>query len=162
MNYDAVEDPSRRWIWIFGEAAGLRWVVENQQMAFPPAAATRARRIRAGDRAVLYTSRGAFHNPTRDEARLVGLATATGACEPCEPIEIAGREFTWACPITVDVLLPERQGPSVRELAGWLELVKRPEAWGGYFRSSPIEVSEHDWRVLIDAMDRWQQTHAIA
>lgn len=60
-------------------------------MAFPSAAAARARRIRAGDRAVLYTSRGAFHNPTRDEARLVGLATVTGACEACEAIEIAGR-----------------------------------------------------------------------
>lgn len=117
MTHEPAEGQSRRWIWIFGEVAGLRWVVDNQQMAFPPASRARARRIRAGDRAVLYTSRGAFHNPTRDEARLAGLATVTGACKLSEEIEIAGREFTWACPITVDVLLPERQGPSVRALA---------------------------------------------
>lgn len=33
---------------------------------------------------------GAFHNPSRDEARLVGLATGTGDCEPVDGVEIGG------------------------------------------------------------------------
>jgi hypothetical protein len=63
-------------------------------MAFPPSAAAQTRRTAHGDRAVLYTTRGAYHNPTRDHARLGGLATVTGSCEPAEGLEIAGREFT--------------------------------------------------------------------
>lgn len=134
----------RRWVWVFGEVAGLRWMAEQQRMAFPASAAAKAPWTREGDRAVLYTSRGAFHNPTPDEARLVGLVTVTGDCEPLDGVEIAGREFTWACPISIELLVPERQDPSVRELTPRLELVQRPEGWGGYFRRSPIEVSEHD------------------
>lgn len=75
-------DGRRRWL--FAEVAALRWVAEQKRMAFPTSAATKPKRIRKGDQAVLYTSRGAFHNPTRDEARLVGLAAATGDCEPVD------------------------------------------------------------------------------
>lgn len=150
----------RRWVWVFAEIAGLRWVAQQKQMAFPASAAVKAARMRKGDRAVLYTSRGAFHNPSRDEARLVGLATVTGPCEPVDGLEIAGREFTWTCPITVDLLLPDRQGPRVRDLAARLDRVKRPEAWGGYFRNSPVEVNEHDWSVLVDAVRQWRDAHA--
>jgi hypothetical protein len=129
-------------------------------MACPTSAAPQARRTTQGDRAVLYTTRGAYHNPTRDEVRLVGVATVTGSCEPAEVLEIAGREFAWACPITVALLLPDRQGPRVRELAARLDRVKRPEAWGGYFRSSPVEVNEHDWSVLVEAVWQWHGAQA--
>lgn len=155
MTSEGDEPGSRRWVWIFGDIAGLRWVVEQGRMAFPPSAGSRAGRIGKGDRAVLYTARGAYHNPSRDEARLAGLATVTGPCERIDGVEIAGREFTWACSITVDLLLPERQGPSARELATQLELVKHPDAWGGYFRQSPIKINEHDWQVLADAVQQW-------
>lgn len=147
----------RRWVWVFGTIEGLRWVLQNQQMAFPPSAASRARRIQKGDQAVLYTSRGAYHNPTRDDTRLAGVATVTGPCEPVERLKIAGREFTWACPVRVDTQLPEREGPAVREVAPQLELVKRPDVWGQYFRHSPRELSEHDWHVLTSTLREWQQ-----
>ena len=79
-----------RWVWVIGEAAGLRWVVENETMAFADHAAGRIRPMAAGDTAVLYVTRGAHHNPTRDVARLAGIATVVGhlAREP-KPIEIA-------------------------------------------------------------------------
>lgn len=150
----------RRWVWVFGNIEALRWVLQHQQMAFPSSAASRARRIQKGDRAVLYTSRGAYHNPNKDEARLAGLATVTGPCEPVERLEIAGREFTWACPIRVDTQLPEREGPVVREVASQLELVKRPEVWGQYFRGSPCEIGEHDWQLLASTLRQWQEQQA--
>ena len=70
--------PAAHWVWVFGEIAGLRWVTEHEIMAFPKAARRRIREMGRGDRAVLYVTRGAFHNPTRDEARLGGLATVLG------------------------------------------------------------------------------------
>lgn len=111
-----------------------------------------------GDRAVLYVTRGAFHNPTRDESRLRGIATVTGPPRQEEPpLEIADREFPLSCRVAFDTLLPERTGPAVRDLAPKLSLVKKPEAWGNYFRSSPIRMTEDDFRLLertvLDAAD---------
>lgn len=156
---DPEETRGRRWVWVFGDIAGLRWVTEHKKMAFPQSATPRARQIRRDDRAVLYTSRSAYNNPSRDEARLTGVATVTGPCEPIDAVKIGGREFTWACPITLDLLLPDRHGPSVRELAGQLQLVKHPQFWGGYFRNSPVEIGHHDWAVLTGALHAWHRDH---
>lgn len=142
-----MSEPPRRWLWVFGEIEGLRWVAAHDRMAFSAAAATRARAMRDGDRALLYVTRGAFHNPTRDSSRLAGIATATGTVTD-EPIEIGGRRFPVSVPIRIDVLLPERSGPEVAPLVERLSLVKRPEVWGMYFRGSPMRLSEPDFRVL--------------
>lgn len=140
------------WVWVFGEIEGLRWVLDRRTMAFPKHAARRLQRLAAGDRAVLYVTRGAFHNPTRDRARLAGAVTVTSAVRAAEPVIIAGKPFTWLCEIEVDIVLPEREGPEVRHLADQLEFVRRPEVWGQYFRQSPISVSEVDFRRLEAAV----------
>lgn len=141
------------WIWVFGDIDGLRWVLERNRMAFPEHAAGRARRIAAGDSAVLYTTRGAYSNPTRDRSRLQSIVDVVGEANHHEPVEIAGREVTWSCPIQPRVVLEERQGPEVAPLAAELEHVKRPAVWGQYFRNSPIAVSARDFDVLAKAVE---------
>jgi hypothetical protein len=147
------EDEPGYWVWVFGEIVALRWVVEHQRMLFADHQQRRLTTMRAGGRAVLYTSRGAFHNPTRDEARLVGLATVQAAPTPADqPVAFGDRQFTWACPISIDLLLPERTGASVRDLVPTLDLVKKPHAWSSYFRQSPVKVSEADFERMVTAL----------
>ena len=141
-----------RWVWVFGEIEGLRWVLDRRTMAFPQHADRRVQRLAAGDRAVLYVTRGAFHNPTRDRARLAGVVTLASAVRAAEPVIIAGQPFAWLCDIEIDIVLREREGPEVHRLADKLELVRRPEAWGQYFRQSPISVTEGDFRRLEAAV----------
>ena len=136
-----------RWLWVFGEIAGLRWVATHGRMAFSATGAARAQAMRDGDLAVLYVTRGAFHNPTRDSSRLAGLATVSGAVTD-DPVEVGGRRFPVSVPIRVDLLLPERSGPEVAPLAKRLSFVRRPEVWGMYFRGSPMRLSEPDFRIL--------------
>lgn len=141
------------WVWVFGEIAALRWVVEHQRMLFAHHQQRRLTTMRAGDRAVLYTSRGAFHNPTRDEARPVGLATVQG--DPAQADQAVGfgdREFTWACPIGIDLLLPERTGASGRDLVPTLDLVKKPHVWSSYFHQSPIRIGPDDFARMAGAL----------
>jgi hypothetical protein len=145
-------DGSRFWIWIFAEIQGLRWVLEHNAMAFPERAATQVAKIRRGDRAVLYVSRNAFHNPTRDESRLVGLVRVTSDAAVHRLTKIGTREYSWLLRFYPDTILDERTGPPVRPLVKRLQRVKRPEVWGGYFRSSPIEIVEEDFRVLASAV----------
>jgi hypothetical protein len=140
---------------VFGDIVGLRWVLAEQTMAFRKATEPRLRLMEQGDRAVLYVGTGAFHNPTRDVARLSGLATVLAPPTDNTPATIDGQEFLWTVPIRVDLVLPERTGPEVRPLVGSLSFVRRPEVWGQYFRSSPVEILEADFRTLADAIQQW-------
>ncbi len=145
----------RHWVWVFGEIKGLRWVLEDETMAFPDHAGAKVRSMSKGDEAIIYTTRGAFHNPTRDVARLGGIIEVAGEASDRKAVEIAGREFTWTVPIRVETILPERTGPEVKPLAPKLSIVKKPEVWGQYFRSSPIEVNESDFIVMEQAIRSW-------
>jgi hypothetical protein len=149
-----------RWLWVFGEIKGLRWVVAHKRMAFSRAG-VRAEAMREGDRAVLYVARGAFHNPTRDTAHLAGLATVTGQATSTA-VEIGGRRFPVSVPIRIDLLLPERTGPEVAPLADRLSFVKRAEVWGVYFRNSPKRLAETDFRILAGAVSAFAKREVRA
>jgi hypothetical protein len=151
-----VKGDGRYWVWVFGDVIGLRWVLANQTMAFRRAAAPRLRAMGEGDHAVLYVSRGAFHNPTRDMAHLGGLATVLASPTDDRPVAIGSEEFPWTVSIRVDLALPERAGPEVHQLVSSLSFVRRQDAWGMYFRSSPQQIPEADFQVLADAIQQWR------
>jgi len=147
--------PAVRWVWVFGDVEGLRWVLQNRRMAFTGASGRRASSMKKNDDAILYVSRGAFHNPTRDYTRLAGYARILGTPRAGSPVSIAGREYCVFVDIKPVRVLPEREGPEVRHLARRLQRVKRPEVWGQYFRGGPLRLSERDFRILKNAVDRF-------
>jgi hypothetical protein len=133
----------------FGEIQGLRWVLEHQRMAFSEGLSSRARSIDIGDELVLYVTRGAFHNPTRDRSQFVGLAGVTGPVRRARaPIVIAGREFVSSCPIEVEAALPERTGVMALELVPQLSFIKRKEVWGQYLRWGLVKIPGADHRLI--------------
>ena len=73
------------WLCTIGDRDALWWVLSEQRMAFPM---KRRRRtldeLEAGDALYLYTTRGAFGNPTRDRGRVIGRATADQAVRPLD------------------------------------------------------------------------------
>jgi predicted RNA-binding protein len=122
-------------------------------MAWTEASARRAEQIRPGDRLVLYVARGAFHNPTRDESQLVGLAEAVGPVRRFpRPVRIAGRSFVCGCDLRLEIVLPERRRVPVRPLVPRLSFVRREEVWGQYFRSGLVRVPPQDLEVLAEAV----------
>jgi hypothetical protein len=144
---------ARHWLVVLGEAEGLRWVLENKKMAFTEARCRRAAELRRGDDVVLYVTRGAFHNPTRDEPHLAALMKVRSAATGLDPpLELVDRTFHCQVGLTPVVVLPERKGVNVRPLVRRLRHVKRPEVWGQYFRSSLIELTAHDMRVIGSAL----------
>jgi hypothetical protein len=146
---------SRYWVSVLGEAEGLRWVLKNSRMAFTEAMADRAQGISEGDGLVLYAGRGAFHNPTRDESQLVGVARVTSPSRRLrQPIEIAGRGFVVVCDLDIEESLPERSGVPIKPLVSRLKLVKRPEVWGQYFRKGLVEIGQRDFQLLARAVRR--------
>jgi hypothetical protein len=136
----------------------LRWVLKNNRMAFSPGTCRRAARIQKGDPVVLYVGRGAYHNPTRDRSQIIGVGTVESAIRPlARPIEIAGREFTCACDLSLALIFPERDGVPVEPLVPRLTFIPRKEIWGQYLRTGLVEISAADVRTISSAMNKWKQ-----
>lgn len=145
----------RYWLWVFGDVAGLQWVLEHSEMAFTEHQALRASQAQTGDQVVLFVTRGAFRNPTRDTSRLAGLVEVSGSLRKRKPVQLGEREFRRVIPFKPIHLFEERTGPAVSPLVEQLERVKNPKAWGQYFRQSPIQLSEHDYKIFDRAIRNW-------
>lgn len=143
------------WVWVFGEIEGLRSVLASGEMGFRLSASERVHQMSTGDRAVLYESRGAFHNPTRDRSRLRGTTTVVGAPRQGDPLEILGVRFELFVPFEVDVLLPERSGPEFKDLVPEMEFIRKKDAWGAYLRPNPIRVAPADFGLMSEAVTKW-------
>ena len=134
---------------IIGEREALRWVLATQRMAFPPGRRRDALRLHEGDGLLLYTTRGAFHNPTRDRGRLIGEATvASPPVELGAPIEIANRQFTTACEIAIQTLAPLGRGVELAPLVPSLAVFPHPKSWSVLLRRPLLGLPPADARLL--------------
>jgi hypothetical protein len=98
---------NRYYLLILGEREAISWVLREQRMAFPSTPRAEVAALAVDDRLLLYTTRGAWHNPTRDRGRIIGIATVTNAVRLLdEPIEISGRRFSSGCELSIDGLIP--------------------------------------------------------
>ena len=124
---------------ILGEREAIAWVLANERMAFTAHRVRALAAVQVGDDLLVYTTRGAFHNPTRDRGRVVGRAlVATDVRRLAGPVTIAGREFTHGCGLRVLELAPLGSGvelaPLIPELSsfpnkrGWAMRLRRPPA----------------------------------
>ena len=145
------------WMWIFGDVEGYRWVLDRSRMAFAEAQASRVTGMATGDKAILYTSRGAFGNPMRDTSRLVGIVELSGAVKRGKPVKLADRTFNLFARFEKIRILPERKGPGIAALIGRLECVKNARCWGQSFRRSPIKLTTKDFRILEEAVQDWAE-----
>src|SRR5262245_6430447 len=94
----------RGYLLVLAEREALAWVLRHSRMAFP--ARPRRREVMAlktGDDLFLLTTRGCFHNPTRDRTRVIGQATPLGpAVQLDEAYELHGRVFPLGCELRID------------------------------------------------------------
>lgn len=141
------------WLIAFGEIEGLRWVLDQGQMAFSEGLAGRAAKMQVGDGLVLYVTRGAFHNPSRDQSQLAGIATVTSPVRRLpKPVSIGGREFAVVCRLDVKVSLSERDGVPFAPLIRRMRFIRRKDAWGQYLRAGLIALPREDFDVLSKAI----------
>jgi hypothetical protein len=139
----------RAYLLVLGDREGLGWVIANSRMAFSARQVQAAGRLAAGDRLLLYATRGCFHNPTRDRGRIFGLASvASDLVELDPPVELAGRQFATACDLLIEGLTPFRTGLELAPLVPSLRVFPKPAAWSGRLRRTLLELPEDDARML--------------
>jgi hypothetical protein len=62
------------YLMLIAERDALAWVIRSSRAAFPANRSTDAQQLSPGDVLLLYTTRGCYHNPSRDRGRVIGEA----------------------------------------------------------------------------------------
>src|SRR4051794_21123305 len=110
---DPLRLPWMNWLIVLGDAKPAAWVLKKQRMAFR--AGTKYERISVGDRIALYTTRGAFHNPPRDQSQVFALGDVVSAPHR-RHTRIEGVEYEATCDLQITQALPLREGVMFRPL----------------------------------------------
>ena len=150
MSQETHTEPAATYLLILSEREAVAWVLEKERMAFP------ARRRAEVDRLILLTTRGCWHNPTRDRTRLIGTAEVTSPVRALdEPVTIAGRDFTRGCDLKVGRVTPYRTGVEVAPLVPELEVFPdtRPGAWAVRIRRPLVQLGRADTDLLTRRLD---------
>lgn len=118
-------------------------------MAFPATPRAEVAALTAGDHLLLYATRGAWRNPSRDRGRIIGTATAQSTVHMLDtPIEIAGRTFVSRCTLQIDDLVPYPDGLELQPLVQQLSAFPKPEAWSVYLRKALLALPASDADLL--------------
>ena len=139
---------------VIGERLALAWVLSEQRMAFPSYRAREVSAVERGDDLLIYTTRGAWHNPTRDRGRVIAHARVTTPVMPLDPpVEVAGREFALGCGFKLLSLAPFRDGVELAPLVPELESLPGGNAWAMRLRRPLVTLSDKDAELLKALLD---------
>jgi hypothetical protein len=136
---------------VLSEREAVAWVLRESRMAFPPTSRSEVNRLKVGDDLFVLTTRGCWHNPTRDRTRVIGLAKVTSDVVAYdEPVTIAGRDFTRGCRLGIETLAPYLIGVDLVPLVPLLDAFpdKRSSAWSIRLRRPLLEITEPDANLL--------------
>jgi hypothetical protein len=144
---------STAYLLVLGDREAIAWVLREQRMAFPSTPRAEVRALAQGDRLYLYSTRGAWHNPTRDRGRVIGTASVESSVRKLdEPVKIAGRSFHSGCSLSVGGLAPYQQGVELQPLVRMLQAFPKPEAWSIYLRRALLRLPTADAHLLDRAL----------
>jgi hypothetical protein len=134
---------------VIGEREALAWILREQRMAFPAGRKASTSRLQPGDRLFMLTTRGCYHNPSRDRTLVIGVASV--ATQPeilATPINVAGRDFGIGCDIAIELLAPIHRGVEVAPLVHSLRAFPHKESWSATLRQTLVALPSADVRLL--------------
>lgn len=134
---------------VIGDRDAVAWLLTQQRMAFPDYRAREVSALLPGDELLIYTTRGCFHNPTRDRGRVIATAQATSAVERLDPhVVVAERTFGLGCQLAVMTLAPYPQGVELAPLVPDLDVFPRKSGWPTRIRRPLVRLPEQDAKLL--------------
>lgn len=132
---------------VISDREPLAWLVSEQRFALPASWAGRA--PEAGDRLLLYTTRGCYRNPGRDRGLVMGTATVT--TDPSDlspPVQFRGREFTVGFGVRIDGLVRPHEGLELGPLAGAVSFLPDPATWSARMRRALVPLTQDDVQII--------------
>jgi hypothetical protein len=138
---------------VLGERVAIRWVLTSGRTAFPEYRAKDAAEVSAGDELLLYTTRGAFHNPGYDRGRVIGRARAMNRPEPlAEVVTILDKEYAIGCDLQIESLAPRGHGVELAPVIPDLDAFRHKPSWGMALRRPLVLLTAEDADRLFEAL----------
>jgi hypothetical protein len=138
----------------------LAWIVTQQRTAVGAHRRREAERLVRGDRLFLYTTRACFHNPNRDQGRVIGIARiARPARRLQQPVKFGERAYIIAVDLKIESLTPHRTGIELLSLLHRLESFPDRQAWRFYLRRTLVPLTLRDANTLAEALDKVAGTY---
>jgi hypothetical protein len=148
-NLATLIDMSRSYLLVLGEVTALAWVLAEQRMAFSAQSKSQARALEIGDELLLYTTRGCFHNPTRDRGRVMGVAIVkSNTRELSEPVVFEQRRYVTGCDLGVQGLTPLRGGVDLGSMVPELSAFAGRTHWNMSLRRPLVPLAPRDADIL--------------
>lgn len=102
---------SRSYLLILAERVAVAWVFRTSRMAFPATRRPEVEQLAVDDELFLLTTRGCWHNPSRDRTRVIGRAVVASPVRVLsEPLNLVDRTFTRGCSLKITSLTPYLTG----------------------------------------------------
>lgn len=140
---------SRSYLLMLADGEAIAWVLREQRMAFPATPRAEVWALAADDRLILYATRGAWRNPTRDRGRVIGSARVREAVRMLdEPVTIGERRFLSGCPLTIKGVAEHPGGLELQPLVPALSAFPKPHAWSVYLRRPLLALSDDDAAII--------------
>ncbi len=141
---------------IIGDREALGWILTTGRMAFPSESRHEVRSLAVGDELFLYTTRGAFKNPSRHRGRIIGTAhVASPVARLKEPVCLGERQYPVGCRIEVGPIIPFGHGlemvPLLPQLQTFDGLGKR---WSIRLRRPLLQLTADDSFLLHRSLDK--------
>lgn len=140
---------------VIGDHEVLAWVLRGRQAGFPSTHRADVDGLAVADELFLVTTRGCFHNPSRDRTRVVARASIVSPVAPLSPrVDLAGRAFTRACRIDIANLAPYLDGVEVGPLVDRLDAFPDGVAWSVRLQRPLVPLSDRDARLVRTRLAR--------
>ncbi|WP_208114672.1 hypothetical protein [Mycobacterium sp. BK086] len=140
---------------VIGDRDALGWILSEGRTAFPEARQREVSSVSIGDEFFLYTTRGAFRNPTRDRGRVIGTASVTSNVGQLrESVSFNGRDYPVGCDLEVGRLAPLGRGVELAPLVTGLDAFKDAgNAWAIRLRRPLLRLTEYDACLLSGVLN---------
>jgi hypothetical protein len=139
----------QHYLLVIGDRVALAWVLAEQRMAFPALRRPQAMALEIGDELLVYTTRGCFHNPDRDQSRVMGLAKVTTQVRDlAEPVVFGERRYTSGCALDIQGVAALHEGVELSPLVTELRVFPDAKTWGTQLRRPLVPLDEQDASLL--------------
>jgi len=146
---------------VLGNAEAVRWVFQNQRMAFSEVGRRTAMRLSRGDTLIFYASLKCWPElgGTRPESGLLiaDAVVLTDVAQLKQPAVVGGRHFHYGCEIFFEHLAPVGSGVPIGTVRDQLELTAGRANYGQALRRTPVLLSPADAALLTAKLQQvWQ------
>lgn len=147
-------------IFVVGSRVALEFILDNEVMAFR--AAVKTELLTEGMKFAIYTTRGAYGNPSKDRSQILALGRLVSGVTD-HPHSIGHELFPRSCQLRIEARLPWRNGLLFEPLIDELAFVGGRRRYSSVFHRTIVKVPVKDFdRISSDVITKIEDLNRLS